>query len=160
MSTKKMLYLLLTMFTISLFIVSIQRAHGQTEERMETQKTYTEIQYHLYQQEFSQAQQLIQNLLTEDAHAHVYYLSATIEKELGHTELAAKYMYQVLKIDPHYVDQPDFMLDFLEILISIEEFDKASAILERCMAFSKKKTTTVYQQRLTEISALLQQGDY
>lgn len=153
---KKSLYILLTMFTISLFVVSIQRAHGQTVERIETQKIYTELQYHLYHQEFSQAQRVIQDLLTEDAHAHVYYLSATIEKELGQTELAAKQMYQVLKIDPHYVEQPEFMLDFLEILMVIEEFDKASAILERCTAFSHKKTTTGYQQRLAEISVLLQ----
>lgn len=153
----KKISLFIVIIVIVLAVISFQKAIVQKEVMLSNQQLFNQVQHEIKQRQYEEAQNHLETLLGQFQQAPIYYLSAEIEMRLGNFNEAAQKMYRVLQLDPHYVDNPKFLLYYLEILISNKDLKRAEQVLQRCLDFHPSKTTAAYKERVYALALLVEQ---
>ena len=111
-----------------------------------------------FEEVIHQIEELEKNRNQSDALLH--YMKGIAMANTGRASEASLAMYEVLKIDPHYVDREIFMLQFLEILLMVEDFERAEKVLERCRGFERTKVSGEFVARINELAVYMKQRGY
>lgn len=101
----------------------------------------------------SEASALIEELLKKQPKSEIVnYLGGMIAAGNEDYGQAAMLFQKVLDMNPYKVEDAMFMLQFAEVLVSVERFNDAAVILERCReaAWAPEEFPT-YQERVTQL---------
>lgn len=150
---KGRLIYIFTFLMISLCVTtSFTKAAQQNKQYLAEQVQYLDGKALLDKGQFTSSILVLNELLlTKKDMPAVYHTLALSEASNDNVQLASEYMYEVLKLDPHYVDNPSFMLQFSEILLISDEIQKAKQTLEICAAFSIKTVDPQFIERVDEL---------
>lgn len=133
-STRKYILASFVVFVVGSLIVANVLAKKQ-DEVFSTEDILYQQAIQLYEEgNYSDAQTLISDLITEKADSEmVNYLAALITGQNGDFSAAVVFMQKVLDINPYNVERPIFMLQFGEMLFSAQKYEEAKIVLQRCV---------------------------
>lgn len=85
----------------------------------------------------------------------VNYLTAVSAVNAGEIDKALLHMQRALDINPYYVENPMFMLQYAEMLIQAEQKDAAIKVLERCEVLPIPEVYPEYKDHVTHLQEQL-----
>lgn len=134
-----------------LLCASFVKANGQNKQLLSQQQQFKQGEAFIEQNEYEHANDVLTDLLQKTQTPLIYYKLGLSEASVGHTQLASEYMYEVLKLDPHYSEMILFMLQFSEVLIMNNDFEKAGKVLEKCSSLLQINENEKYKPRVAQL---------
>lgn len=131
---RKILFLLIILFTICTFVVASQLGKQQDEQFTLEQKLYEQANALFNTGAYEEAVKLTNELVIRYKDSEILnYLHASILSELDEHEKAKYFFEQTLELNPYLVEDPVFMLDFGTILKNGNYKTEALIVFEHCL---------------------------
>lgn len=130
---QKIMLLSVVIIVVLSFALASYIANGQDEVYELEQSTYAQAVELYNNEQYNEALKLTSKLVTRKDNSEIlFYLHALILHELKEYALAKIYFERTLEVNPHYVENPEFMIDFAVTLKDGGFKKDALLVLERC----------------------------
>ena len=149
---RKIIFLLIILFTICAFVLASQIGKQQDEQFTEEQNLYNQANTLFNSGSFEEAVVLTNELVVRYPNSEILnYLHASILSELEEHKMAKHFMEHTLDLNPYLVEDAVFMLDFGTILKEGNYKTEALLVFEHClqMNFNPSEYPT-YQETITK----------
>ncbi|MBD8032574.1 tetratricopeptide repeat protein [Solibacillus merdavium] len=152
-SKRKYILLGIVAFIIVGFITAKVLASKQDEDFLMDDVLYQQASQLYNDGKYSDAENLINELLLRQPNSEVVnYIGAVTSANLGDFTRSTILFQKALDINPHKVEDPMFMIQFGEVLISAERYEDAKIVLEKCREWGwAPQEYPTYQEHVTEL---------
>ena len=160
-STRKYILIGIVLLIVIGLVSAKVMGKKQDEEFSMDDALYQQVQTLYEQQKFEEAKTYSDELLKRQPNSEVVnYMGGLVAANVGEMEQAAILLQKTLDINPHKVEDPMFMLQFGQVLVSAERYADAQTVLVRCrdMGWAPAETPTYQEtvaQLLTQVEANL-----
>lgn len=154
-STRKYILISIVLLIVIGLVSAKVMGKKQDEQFAMDDALFQQVQTLYEEGNFEQAKPYTDELLKRQPDAElVNYIGGLVAANVGESEQAAILLQKTLDINPYKVEDPMFMLQFGQVLVSAERYADAQTVLVRCrdMGWAPEELLT-YQESVAQLLA-------